>query len=61
MHPDAASASLLPDLPRIVAFRNTLIHGYANVDNHIVWGVLETHVPPLIATLTRMLAQHGKP
>lgn len=58
---DAASASLLPDLPRIVAFRNTLIHGYANVDNHIVWGVLETYVPPLIATLTRMLAQHAKP
>ena len=57
---DAATASLLPDLPRIVAFRNVLIHGYASVDNHIVWGVIETNLPPLITALHRLLEQHGK-
>jgi uncharacterized protein with HEPN domain len=57
---DATTASLLPDLPRIVAFRNMLIHGYASVDNHIVWGVLETNLPPLLTTLNRLLAQHAK-
>ena len=57
---DAATASLLPDLPRIVAFRNMLIHGYASVDNQIVWGVIETNLPPLVAALHRLLEQHGK-
>jgi uncharacterized protein with HEPN domain len=57
---DAATASLLPDLPRIVAFRNVLIHGYASVDNHIVWGVIETNLPPLITALHRLLEQHGQ-
>lgn len=30
-------AAQVPDLPRIVAFRNILIHGYAVVDDEIVW------------------------
>lgn len=30
----------LPDTPRIVAFRNILIHGYDVVDNHVVWDVI---------------------
>jgi len=59
-HVDATTASLLPDLPRIVGFRNMLIHGYASVDNHIVWGVLETNLPPLIAALNRLLEQDAK-
>ena len=29
-------AAQIPDLPRIVAFRNILRHGYAVVDNTIV-------------------------
>lgn len=57
---DATTASLLPDLPRIVGFRNMLIHGYASVDDHIVWGVLETNLPPLIVAMNRLLAQDAK-
>ena len=34
---DAATAATIAELPRIVAFRNVLIHGYASVDNRIVW------------------------
>ena len=60
---DATTASLLPDLPRIVGFRNMLIHGYASVDDHIVWGVLETNLPPLIVAMNRlfgsMVTFHG--
>jgi uncharacterized protein with HEPN domain len=26
---------------RIIAFRNILIHGYADVDDRLVWGVIE--------------------
>jgi uncharacterized protein with HEPN domain len=34
-------------LPRIVGFRNVLVHGYAVVDNQTVWGVVETNLPLL--------------
>ncbi len=33
---DALIADQIPDLPRIIAFRNVLIHGYATVDNRLV-------------------------
>lgn len=33
---DDEVATQIPDLPRIVAFRNVLIHGYATVDNRLV-------------------------
>lgn len=38
-HADADLAGQIPDLPRIVAFRNVLIHGYASVDDLLVWQV----------------------
>lgn len=53
---DSDTAAEVPQLPRIIAFRNILIHGYTNVDNRLVWGVLETDLPSLRATLGRLLA-----
>ncbi|MCP2247847.1 HepT-like ribonuclease domain-containing protein [Lentzea aerocolonigenes] len=38
-------AAAVPDLPRIVAFRNILIHGYASVDDALVWQVLTEKQP----------------
>jgi len=29
------------------AFRNILIHGYADVDDRLVWDILETRLPLL--------------
>ena len=52
---DALTAGQIPDLPRIVAFRNVLIHGYAAVDNRLVWGVVETSLSPLRSNLERLL------
>jgi len=43
------------ELPRIVAFRNLLIHGYANVDDRLVWGVVKTKIPTLQAAVERLL------
>ena len=34
---DPESARRIPELRRIVSFRNVLIHGYAEVDNAVVW------------------------
>lgn len=52
---DPAIATALPDLPRIVAFRNVLIHGYADVDDRIVWGVIESSLGPLLAALDALI------
>ena len=56
-HLDPVTAAAIAELPRIVAFRNVLIHGYASVDNRIVWGVIEGSLSSLRATLSHLLAQ----
>ncbi len=53
--PDLAAA--VPELPRIVAFRNILIHGYATVDDALVWQVLQEKLPELEHVVRRMLAE----
>ncbi len=52
---DAPVAEAIPELARIVAFRNVLIHGYATVDDKLVWGVVEGKLPALRATLDGLL------
>lgn len=54
---DPTTAATIAELPRIVAFRNVLTHGYASVDNRIVWGVIEGSLHALRASLTRLLTQ----
>jgi len=49
------TAAQIPDLPRIVSFRNVLIHGYATVDDKLVWGVVEGKLPGLRISLNRLL------
>jgi uncharacterized protein YutE (UPF0331/DUF86 family) len=38
-----------------VAFRNILVHGYATVDDKLVWGVIETHLEALQLKLRQLL------
>jgi uncharacterized protein with HEPN domain len=52
---DPTPAAGIPDLPRIVAFRNVLIHACATVDPTLVWGVIENHLPALRAALAQLL------
>ena len=49
-------AAQMPDLPRIVAFRNVLIHGYASVDDQLVWGMVMAYLPGLVLQLQGLLA-----
>jgi len=51
---DPKLAATIPDLPRIVAFRNVLIHGYATVDSRLVWGVVDGKLAELLTLLTRL-------
>ena len=57
---DHRAAALIPDLRRIVAFRNVFVHGYAVVDDAIVWDVATTRIEPLIETLNRLLRENAQ-
>ncbi len=44
---DEDLASRIGDYRGIIAFRNVLVHGYAEVNNRRVWDVVETKLPVL--------------
>jgi len=52
---DPALAEHITDRRRIVAFRNILVHGYADVDDRLVWDVVATKLPTLRAELDVLL------
>ncbi|WP_374446947.1 DUF86 domain-containing protein [Stella sp.] len=44
---DPVLAGRIPELPRVVAFRNLLAHGYADVDHESVWRTVTEYRPGL--------------
>jgi uncharacterized protein with HEPN domain len=52
---DPLTAAGVEDLPRIVVFRNVLVHGYATIGDVLVWEVATTRIDPLIANPNRLL------
>lgn len=56
---DPAVAAKIVDLRRIVAFRNVLVHGYATIDDLIVWEVATERLGDLTETLARLLEDAG--
>jgi len=52
-HPDLAAR--IPDIARIVGFRNVLAHGYDVVDDEVVWDAIMTDLPELTARVEAML------
>ncbi len=52
---DPATAKRIPEHRRIISFRNVLIHGYAAVDDRIVWGVLQQELPSLRGQIDELL------
>ena len=53
---DPVVAEQVTDHRRIIAFRNILVHGYATVDDRIVWGVVETSLPALMESVDTLLS-----
>ena len=54
---DGEVASLISEYRRIISFRNILIHGYANVDNRLVWDIVQSNLPILRNEVTALLAE----
>lgn len=58
LSPEIATA--VPEYQRIIAFRNILIHGYADVDDALVWGIVEGKLPGLMHAVQGLLNLHQK-
>jgi uncharacterized protein with HEPN domain len=54
------TAARIEALNRIVSFRNRIIHGYDAVDDATVWGVVESHLPRLVAEVEALLREAGE-
>lgn len=56
---DPALSEKISDTNRIISFRNRLIHGYADISDEMVWGVIETNLPILHGEVKTMLEADG--
>ncbi len=52
---DADTAAKLSELRRVVDFRNRIIHGYDTIDDVVVWGVVQSHLPKLVSEVRLVL------
>lgn len=52
--------STIADSKRIIAFRNILIHGYAVVDDRVVWDVVQQNLPALHRQVEQILGHKDK-
>lgn len=39
---------------QIISFRNRLVHAYDNIDNAIVWAIIQVHLPRLKEEVTQL-------
>lgn len=51
---DEGAARRITNFQRVIAFRNILIHGYADVDDDLVWNVVETYLPQLVREINAL-------
>jgi uncharacterized protein with HEPN domain len=54
---DEPLATRISEHRRIISFRNILIHGYADVDDGLVWDVIETKLPLLRQEIESLLRE----
>lgn len=52
---EPAMAARIPDVSKIVAFRNQLIHSYAGIDSTLVWNIVQKSLPELLLVVTALL------
>jgi len=53
---EPALRAAIADAGRIIAFRDQLIHGYADIADDVVWGVIETNLPAIAREVEQLLA-----
>jgi uncharacterized protein with HEPN domain len=58
---DTAFANRISDSRNIIGFRNILTHAYAQIDDRIVWGVVQSKLPILIREVTELMSEPDEP
>jgi uncharacterized protein with HEPN domain len=53
---DQSLAARISERRRIIAFRNILIHAYAEIDDRLVWDVVQTKLPVLRREIDALLS-----
>ena len=48
-----------PEIPwrMVIATRNQLIHGYVGIDDDVLWSIVQTDIPTLLASLRLLKTQ----
>ena len=54
---DRTIAARISEHSRVIAFRNLLIHSYADVDDRLVWDILQTKLPVLSREVEALLKE----
>jgi len=54
---DPSLAKRISDSSRIISFRNRLIHGYSDVADELVWGVVESNLAILRREVSSLLEE----
>lgn len=49
-------ATRISEYRRIISFRNILIHGYTEVDDRLVWDIVEVKLPTLRREVEALLS-----
>ena len=51
-----------PEIPwrEMGSLRNVLIHDYEGTDSDVVWGIVENHIPRLLAAVASLLDAEGR-
>jgi uncharacterized protein with HEPN domain len=57
---DPATVAKISESQRIIAFRNILIHGYAEVDDRLVWDIVRTKLPLLREEVSLLMTEQGQ-
>ena len=54
---DPALAARITDTRSIVGFRNVLTHAYAQIDDRIVWGIVQSKLPALVREVAALMSE----
>ena len=54
---DTLTVNKISNYQQIISFRNILIHGYADIDDRLVWNIIETKLPILIKEIKGLLGE----
>ena len=57
---DSALSAKITDFRNIVAFRNILVHAYAQVDDRIVWEIVQYKLPVLIREVAALMNEEDR-